>query len=165
MPQHELPQLPVETLALKWLPPSIAPSAAPAGPHDPLPERAAHGPMARTPCWLMLVMSYTVLHSGPPGMSAIPPWAVYACRTATPVDVLFTHIPPAIPELVYDVEARRFEVGSAALLHYVHEHQPRYHVFGHVHQPLVPRMRIGRTECVNVGHFAGTGRPYVLDLA
>jgi len=81
-----------------------------------------------------------------------------------PVDVLFTHIPPAVPELVYDVEARRFEIGSQALLDYVREHQPRYHVFGHIHQPLVPRTRIGRTECVNVGHFAGTGRPYVLDL-
>jgi Icc-related predicted phosphoesterase len=80
------------------------------------------------------------------------------------VDVLFTHIPPAIPELVYDVEARRFEIGSVALLDYVREVQPRFHVFGHIHQPLVPRTRVGRTECINVGHFAGTGRPFVLDL-
>jgi len=80
------------------------------------------------------------------------------------VDVLFTHIPPAVPELVYDVEAQRFEVGSEALLAYVREHQPRFHLFGHIHQPLVRRMRIGRTECMNVGHFHGTGRPFVLDL-
>jgi hypothetical protein len=32
-----------------------------------------------------------------------------------------------------------------------------------VHQPLAQRVRIGRTECVNVGHFAGTGTPYLLE--
>jgi Icc-related predicted phosphoesterase len=35
-------------------------------------------------------------------------------------------------------------------------------VFGHVHQPLTARMRVGRTECVNVGHFQRTERAYVL---
>src|SRR6266496_2458616 len=34
--------------------------------------------------------------------------------------------------------------------------------FGHVHQPLAPRMRIASTECANVGHFQRTARPYVL---
>lgn len=81
-----------------------------------------------------------------------------------PVDVLFTHIPPRLPELTYDVAARRFEVGSEALLDYVREHQPRYHLFGHVHQPLAGRTRIGRTECVNVGHFHGRGAPFILEL-
>ena len=81
-----------------------------------------------------------------------------------PVDVLFSHLPPARPELVYDRLARRFEVGSEALARYVMDVQPRYHLFGHIHQPLAPRARLGRTECINVGHFAGTGRPYVLDL-
>lgn len=81
-----------------------------------------------------------------------------------PVDVLFSHIPPAVPGLSYDVLARRFEVGSAALLDYVRREQPRYHVFGHVHQPLAARTRIGRTECVNVGHFQGRRTPFVLDL-
>ena len=90
----------------------------------------------------------------------------YAAKVAAlgPVDVLFTHIPPAVPELVYDVAARRFEIGSAALLEYVRDVQPRYHLFGHVHQPLAARRRIGRTECVNVGHFHGRGRPFVIDL-
>lgn len=94
------------------------------------------------------------------------PTEVYADKVAAlgPVDVLFTHIPPALPELTYDVEARRFEIGSSALLDYVREHQPRYHLFGHIHQPLASRMRIGRTECINVGHFQGTGVPFVLDL-
>ncbi len=78
------------------------------------------------------------------------------------VDVLCSHIPPAVPELTYDVVARRFERGSEALLAAIRDTQPRYALFGHVHQPLQQRLRIGRTECVNVGHFRGTGRPWAL---
>jgi hypothetical protein len=37
-------------------------------------------------------------------------------------------------------------------------------LFGHVHQPLARRVRVGRTECINVGHFRATGQPYVLAL-
>ncbi|MEU8787456.1 metallophosphoesterase [Streptomyces sp. NPDC048637] len=79
------------------------------------------------------------------------------------VDVLCTHIPPDVPELCYDTVARRFERGSAALLHAIRTTRPRYALFGHVHQPLVRRMRIDGTECVNVGHFNATGTPYVLE--
>jgi Icc-related predicted phosphoesterase len=78
------------------------------------------------------------------------------------VDVLCTHIPPAIPELLYDTVARRMERGSEALLNAIKQTQPRYALFGHVHQPLVRRTRIGVTECLNVGHFRATGAPYVL---
>jgi Icc-related predicted phosphoesterase len=89
---------------------------------------------------------------------------VYAERLAAvgAVDVLCCHVPPAVPELRYDTVARRFEIGSAATLAAIRATQPRYALFGHVHQPLQPRLRIGRTECVNVGHFAGTGVPYAL---
>lgn len=79
------------------------------------------------------------------------------------VDVLCTHIPPDVPELVYDTVARRFERGSRALLAAIHKTRPRYSLFGHVHQPLTRRMRIGATECVNVGHFASSGRPWALE--
>ncbi|MFJ6630242.1 metallophosphoesterase [Streptomyces sp. NPDC091376] len=79
------------------------------------------------------------------------------------VDVLCTHIPPEVPELTYDTVARRFERGSRALLDAIHRIRPRYSLFGHVHQPLARRMRIGATECVNVGHFAATGRPWALE--
>lgn len=78
------------------------------------------------------------------------------------VDVLCTHIPPDLPELLYDVEARRFERGSAALLDAVRDTQPETVLFGHVHQPLYARRRVGRSECVNVGHFRGSGRPHSL---
>jgi Icc-related predicted phosphoesterase len=78
------------------------------------------------------------------------------------VDVLCAHIPPAVPELLYDTVARRMERGSEALLQVIRETQPRYVLFGHVHQPLQRRIRIGATECINVGHFRATGLPYVL---
>jgi Icc-related predicted phosphoesterase len=81
-----------------------------------------------------------------------------------PVDILCSHIPPAIPELCYDTVARRFERGSRALVEAIRAHSPRLVLFGHVHQPLQARIRIGRTECVNVGHFRETGTPYVVTL-
>lgn len=81
-----------------------------------------------------------------------------------PVDLLFSHIPPAVAELTYDVVARRFERGSEGLLRYVLQRQPRYLLHGHIHQPLVPRMRIGRTEIINVGHFRRNRRPFVLNV-
>jgi Icc-related predicted phosphoesterase len=89
----------------------------------------------------------------------------YAAKVAAvgAVDVLCCHIPPAVPELLYDTVARRFERGSEAVLEAIRETQPRYALFGHVHQPLVRRTRIGRTECINVGHFRARGVPYVLE--
>ena len=58
---------------------------------------------------------------------------------------------------------RRLERGSTAVLEHIRRTQPRYALFGHVHQPLARRVRIGRTECINVGHFRATGVPYVLE--
>jgi Icc-related predicted phosphoesterase len=78
-----------------------------------------------------------------------------------PADVVCTHQPPRIPWLVYDVLGRRFEPGSTGLIGYIRHHQPRRSYFGHVHQPLAARGIIGRTELINVGHFRGTGRPWV----
>jgi len=80
------------------------------------------------------------------------------------VDVLCTHIPPAVPELLYDTVARRMEVGSGALLAAIRRTRPAYAFFGHVHNPLARRVRIGRTECVNVGHFRATRVPYAVEL-
>jgi Icc-related predicted phosphoesterase len=78
------------------------------------------------------------------------------------VDVLCSHIPPAVPELLYDTVARRMERGSEALLAAIEQTRPRYLLFGHVHQPRQSRIRIGATECINVGHFRARGTPYVL---
>jgi len=79
------------------------------------------------------------------------------------VDVLCCHIPPHLPELVYDVEAGRFERGSEAVLEAIQATQPKFALFGHVHQPLVDSLYIGSTRCVNVGHFNARGTPFVLE--
>jgi Icc-related predicted phosphoesterase len=78
------------------------------------------------------------------------------------VDVLCCHIPPDIPDLLYDVAARRMERGSSAVLDAIRDTQPDVLLFGHVHNPLAQRRRIGRTECINVGHFRSTGTPFAL---
>jgi Icc-related predicted phosphoesterase len=75
-------------------------------------------------------------------------------------DVLCSHIPPAVPELCYDTIARRQERGSRDLLDYIQRVQPQRAYFGHIHQPLVSSLRVGRTLCVNVGYFRATQRPW-----
>ena len=80
------------------------------------------------------------------------------------VDVVCTHMPPRIPWYCYDVVAKKFEPGSVGLIAYVQEHQPRYALFGHVHQPLVNRGAIRRTELVNVGHFQASGAGFTIDV-
>jgi Icc-related predicted phosphoesterase len=84
----------------------------------------------------------------------------FAAKVAAlgPVDVLCSHMPPAVDDLCFDVVAGRPEPGSPALLEYVEEHQPDYLYFGHVHQPRRGRLRVGRTWLVNVGYFRATGR-------
>ena len=76
------------------------------------------------------------------------------------VDVLCTHIPPAIPDLCFDTLAGHPERGSKDILRYIEDVQPRRAYFGHVHQPLVSVMHVGRTTCVNVGYFRATRRPF-----
>ena len=62
-----------------------------------------------------------------------------------PVDVLCSHMPPALDDLRFDLVAGRPEPGSQALVDYVEEHQPDYLYFGHVHQPRRDRLKVGRT--------------------
>lgn len=76
------------------------------------------------------------------------------------VDVLCSHIPPAVPELCFDTLAGKAERGSHDLLRYIEDIQPRRAYFGHVHQPLLSSMHIGRTLCVNVGYFRSTRRAW-----
>lgn len=85
-----------------------------------------------------------------------------AVSALPPVDVLCSHVPPDLPELTYDAVARRVEIGSAGLVAKLLADRPRWALFGHVHQPLCPRLRFAGTECANVGHFQRTETPYVL---
>jgi Icc-related predicted phosphoesterase len=79
------------------------------------------------------------------------------------VDVVCTHMPPRLPWYTYDVVGKKFEPGSVRLIAYVQQHQPKYALFGHVHQPLVERGNIGLTELVNVGHFQANGRGFTVE--
>lgn len=76
------------------------------------------------------------------------------------VDVLCSHIPPAVPDLCFDTVAGKHERGSRDLLRYIEDVQPRRAYFGHVHQPLVSSLHVGRTLCINVGYFRSTQRAW-----
>ena len=76
-----------------------------------------------------------------------------------PVDVLCTHVPPAIEPLARDVIGRGYK-GSIEILEYLDRHHPRHHFFGDVHQPRAMSWNHAGTECHNVGYFKATGRAY-----
>lgn len=75
-----------------------------------------------------------------------------------PIDILCTHVAPAVTPLAKDVIGGR-EKSSRVLLDYLERHQPRYHYFGDIHQPQASVWRVGETICQNVGYFRATGRP------
>ncbi len=79
------------------------------------------------------------------------------------VDVLCSHVPPAIPPLRTDVITGREERGSDPIRDYLLAAQPRFHFFGDVHQPQASTWRVGRTRCLNAGYFRATGRFLRLD--
>lgn len=77
-----------------------------------------------------------------------------------PVDVLCTHVPPAVPPLERDVLGGR-QKGSRAVVAYLERHQPAAHYFGDIHQPQATRWTVAGTRCMNVGYFRATGRAVV----
>ena len=74
-----------------------------------------------------------------------------------PVDILCTHVAPAVPALARDVVGGK-EKGSAAVLEYLLQAQPPFHYFGDIHQPQAVSWRVGDTQCRNVGYFRATGK-------
>lgn len=79
------------------------------------------------------------------------------------VDVLCSHVPPALAVLRTDVVTGREERGSDPILDFVIAAQPRLHLFGDVHQPKASTWRVGRTRCHNAGYFRATGRFLLLE--
>jgi Icc-related predicted phosphoesterase len=75
-----------------------------------------------------------------------------------PVDILCTHVPPAVGPLANDVIGGRAKE-SEVILDYLHAQRPGFHYFGDVHQPQATQWRVGDTLCRNVGYFRATGRP------
>lgn len=76
------------------------------------------------------------------------------------VDILCSHMAPAIDALAYDVIAGRPQHASRALADHVGRHQPAFHYFGDIHQPQATEWRIGKTRCINVGYFRATKRAW-----
>jgi len=75
-----------------------------------------------------------------------------------PVEVLCTHVAPALRPLRLDVITGREERGSEPVLRYLREHRPRLHLFGDIHQAQATTWRVGPTTCLNSGYFRATGR-------
>jgi Icc-related predicted phosphoesterase len=73
------------------------------------------------------------------------------------VDILCTHVAPAVSALARDVVGGK-EKGSQAVLDYLVDAQPQFHYFGDIHQPQASSWRVGDTRCRNVGYFRATGR-------
>ncbi len=73
------------------------------------------------------------------------------------IDVLCTHVAPAIDPLQTDVIGGR-QKGSTVVLEYVLHVQPAFHYFGDIHQPQAVSWRLGNTVFRNVGYFRATGR-------
>jgi Icc-related predicted phosphoesterase len=73
------------------------------------------------------------------------------------VDILCTHVAPAVPQLSLDVVGGRPKQ-SQAVLDYLLRFRPGWHYFGDIHQPQATEWRVGSTECRNVGYFRATER-------
>lgn len=80
-----------------------------------------------------------------------------------PVEVLCSHLPPAVDPLRTDVITGRNERSSQPILDYLRRHRPRLHFFGDVHQPQATTWRVGPTICRNVGYFRATRRAVKLE--
>jgi Icc-related predicted phosphoesterase len=79
-----------------------------------------------------------------------------------PVDVLCTHVAPAVDPLAVDVIGGKAK-GSPAVLDYIQRFQPANHYFGDIHQPQAVSWMVGETRCHNVGYFRATGRVVIHD--
>jgi Icc-related predicted phosphoesterase len=74
-----------------------------------------------------------------------------------PVEILCTHVAPAVAPLSTDVVGG-MRKESGAVLEYLLTFEPEVHYFGDIHQPQATRWRVGRTRCVNAGYFRATRR-------
>lgn len=68
------------------------------------------------------------------------------------VDIICTHAPPLVDELVTDVITNKIEQGWSSLLKFIQINKPIISLFGDVHQPKATSWLIGETKCINVGY-------------
>ena len=67
-------------------------------------------------------------------------------------DIICTHAPPLVNELVTDVITNKLEQGWSSLLKFIQINKPILSLFGDVHQPKATSWLIGETKCINVGY-------------
>ena len=73
-------------------------------------------------------------------------------------NIICTHAPPLVRELVTDVVTNKIEQGWGSLKDYIENYQPEYSLFGDVHQPQASYWKISSTRCINVGYFRATNQ-------
>ena len=61
------------------------------------------------------------------------------------IDILVTHYPP------YGILDK--DLGSPNILNFVLKAQPKYHLFGHIHETEGQRFQLGKTICQNISVF------------
>jgi len=73
-------------------------------------------------------------------------------------DIVCTHAPPLVKELVTDVITNKIEQGWVSLNVFIEMNQPQLSLFGDVHQPQASYWQIQSTKCINVGYFRATNQ-------
>ena len=73
-------------------------------------------------------------------------------------EIICSHAPPYINELMTDVVTNKIEQGWKSLLNFIEINHPRFSLFGDVHQPKASTWRINNTTCMNIGYFRATNQ-------
>ena len=71
--------------------------------------------------------------------------------------------PPYVDELITDVITNKKEQGWKVLKKFIEDIQPKFSIFGDVHQPKAYEWKIGSTQCINVGYFRSNSNYLELD--
>ena len=72
------------------------------------------------------------------------------------IDIICTHAPPFIDELITDVITNKKEQGWESLKTFIEDKKPKFSLFGDVHQPKAYEWILGSTKCINIGYFRST---------
>ena len=73
-------------------------------------------------------------------------------------EIICTHAPPYVNELMTDVVTNKIEQGWKSLLNFIEINHPRFSFFGDVHQPKASTWRVHETTCINIGYFRATNQ-------
>ena len=73
-------------------------------------------------------------------------------------EIICTHAPPYVNELMTDVITNKIEQGWKSLLDFIKINHPKYSLFGDVHQPKASTWKVNNTTCINIGYFRATNQ-------